>query len=235
MVRDMLRIRSIRDQWYLAPDFRDGLERDRIVDAINADIEVGLRRLITRGVSTPTQLLEAFVSEHRGSQYIAAQLLSVRRSCDVTLPFADRAALEAATRIPANVKVHNLVNRAILERRWPAGLKYPMAATLVPAGAPLLVQEASRAIRKAGEKLSWSLNSISRGRIPRPRLSWVDFEFLRGSQEFARFGGHFTNAIWDQPRINDRIGSIAGGTGTSVHPLYDQLGKMLTIQQWLAS
>jgi len=233
-VRDLLLVDSVGARWYLDPDFEAQLIESNVVAEINADIEADLKRLVDRGVNTGTQLLEAFVSEHRGSQYINAQLLSVRSSLDVSLPFAASQVMEVTTRIPAHVKVHNLVNQSMLRHHWPQSLRYPMAATLVPADAPLLIQESSRLVRKIGEAAGWSLHFLTRGYAPHPRLGWVDFEFLRTSDAFAALGDRFTLPMWNQGGIRGAIESMRDpGQKRPTHPMFDQMGKMLTLQGWL--
>jgi hypothetical protein len=232
-IRELLRVRSVR-QWYFAPEFQAELERAGVLDAINADIETDLQRLRRRGIETPSQLLEAFITEHRGGHYINAQLLSVRPFCDVSLPFADRSVLEVTTRIPVRAKVHNVANQALLRRHWPSALRFPMAATLLPASAPMLLQEASRGARKVLEKGWSSLSTATGGSIRRPRLGWVDFEFLRGSSAFARLGEGLTHPIWNRVGIRTEIAAMGRpGNREPAHPMYDQVGKIATMQRWL--
>lgn len=232
-IRDILSVDSVGATWYLNKDFRDQLMAESTVDAINADLEADLRRLRGRGVVNPDQLLEAFIAEHRGSQYINAQLLSIRGHCNVSLPFADQRVLNVSTSIPARVKLHNRVNQEILKLHWAQGLRYPTAATLISARAPILAQEASRAARKAGELVWRAAYKLSPDIVPRPRLGWVDFEFLRTSARMVELADRFTHPIWNQEGIRESIDALALSKSVPPHPMIDQIGKMLTIQGWL--
>jgi hypothetical protein len=231
-----LRIDGIGAPWYLTEEFVAALIEEDVAGAINADIEGELARLKQRGVQDAPQALEAFITETRGSQYITAQLLSIRAHCDVSMPFADRAALTLASRIPMPLKVHNQINRALLLERWPQSMWYSTAAILSPAGAPLIIQEASRAVRKGGEAVASWLHSATGGRIPVPRLSWVNFEFMRKTDALMALCDRLSDDVWDRRRIRDTVERMRNPSSRMrTHPMFDQLGKMLTVQGWLSS
>jgi asparagine synthetase B (glutamine-hydrolysing) len=227
-----LRIRELDRPWYLHPD----VEADRrgLAGRFNDDIEADLARLRGRGIATSSQLLEAFITEHRGVQYIAAQNLSARLETDVAMPFACAPLLALASRIPAHLKIHNRVNRA-LTRAWaPTLTDFPTAATLVPASWPLLAQEGSRAARRAIEEGRWQLYVRTRGRIPRPRFGWVDFEFLRDGSALRAVTEELQAPLWDRgafQRLIERVTSYAWRGG--LHPVFDQMGKIMTVDRWL--
>lgn len=219
--------------WYLDPDFEHSLG-DRQA-RINADLRQALARLRDRGVNRQERLIEACISEHRGSQYIAGQSMSSRTAVDVSMPFSDRALLHVASRIPQEIKIHNSLNRQILELIDSPVLELPLAATLAPASAPLFVQEASRAVRKLWETGGWRLHLVSRGVLPEPRLSWVNFEFLRDSDEYRALVGDLRSDLWDRSAIEARLDRIQERPfGERLHPLFDQIGKIYTIDRLLA-
>jgi hypothetical protein len=226
---EFLRVPAFGHHWYLDREWEQSLDRPR--ERMNADIEMALNRLDKRGVRGEITRVEAFVSEHRGTQYINAQLLSCRARLDVALPYAGEQLLTLASRIPLSVKIHNALNREMLARHSPRLLKYPMAATLVPAGAPLLLQEASRFGRRSYESVMSRLSDVSQGRIPRPRLGWVDFRFLRDSQRFERLAQSLRSDIWDREGIERRVRAIASGDAPPelIHPIYDQFMKIYTV------
>ncbi|HEU4452933.1 MAG TPA: hypothetical protein VFR81_07725 [Longimicrobium sp.] len=229
-LRGLLRVPGGAAPWYLAPEHAP----PESSEAMDADLETALERLRDRGISDPDRLAEAFVSEHRGTQYINAQLLSCRASLDVVLPFASRELLALASRVPLTRKIHNALNRAMLRRHAPGLLRYPMAATLVPAGSPLLLQEASRALRRGLEQGGWALHARSGGRLPAPRLGWVNFEFLRTGGALRAIVDDLRADLWNRPALWDRLARIGRGEWPhSLHPTYDQLAKIYTVDLML--
>jgi len=216
---------------------RPGVEPDQgkqLREVLREDARHDLARLHRRGVSTEAQLLEAFITEHRGAQYIAAQARSSRTETDVALPFADHRLLELATRIPPHLKLHNRVSRALTYRLAPTLLDYPMAATLLPASSPLVLQEASRAARKAYEIGRWQLFQWTGGRTPRPRLGWVDFEFLRSGDIAHEVIDSLESDIWKPDALHGWVRRLQAPTDYgSLHPFFDQMGKILTVDRML--
>lgn len=230
-----LRVESVRrdDHWYLDPDFDRSIPQKK--ERINGDLRSVLRRYRERGLETTDRLIEACISEHRGSQYIAAQTVSARAAVDPSLPFADRSLLHAASRVAPRLKVHNALNREMLGSIGASLLDHPMAATLVPAKLPILAQEASRAARKAWESLRWRGYFASDGALPPPRLGWVNFEFLRDSRPFEDLVDDLEADIWDVGAIRGRIERAREGEHHNrLHPLFDQFGKLYTVDRLLA-
>jgi hypothetical protein len=60
--------------------------------------------------------------------------------------------LQAVSSVPFSKRAHNKVNKEIIKKLRLELLDLPMAATLVNARRPLLIQEGSRAVRKFVEK-----------------------------------------------------------------------------------
>ena len=73
-VLDFLRILQHRKPWYMKEIFWNDID---CIAAMNLDTEATVVRLKERGIANINQLIEAFISEHRGSQYICSQLLSL--------------------------------------------------------------------------------------------------------------------------------------------------------------
>src|SRR5919204_147878 len=192
---------------------------ETIVDEVNHDIDSAFARLRDRGISTNSQLLEAFISESRGTQYINGQLLACRAFTDVTLPFADREALLIASQIPIKAKVHNIVNREILRRHDPGLLRTATAATLVPASYPIAVQEGTRALRRGYGNLRWKLHFATGGRTEAPRFGWMILEFLRSGGFLDALVSDLRSDLWNKPALQQQVADIKScqpGTRTGV-------------------
>lgn len=218
--------------WYLSNSGSEALTGPEVLGGINAGVEADLRRLVARGVKSRVTLLEAFISEHRGSQYIQAQALSLRSNLEISIPFAHRECFSLASWIPFGAKIHNRLNRALLDQWWPTGLSRPLAATLVPADAPLLFQEASRAVRRIYEGFRWAAHFRTAGRVPRPRLGWTDFDGFRDPAVHGPVVESLSSDLFDRAAIARALASLSD-PGRPVHaqPYVDQMGKILTVDR----
>lgn len=202
-VRDLLSPPTTTKPWYLTQDIWDAVTYAD--ETAPADAEWALDRLTHRGARTREQLIEAFIIEHRAAQNPGEQVLSCRASIDVSLPFADRHLLVLATKIPMELKVQNSLNRMMLMPHARDLLHVPTAATLVPASAPILVQEASRLLRRTCDGNRWRLHSLTKGMLPFPRSSWWQLEFLRDGVTFRNLLDDLQSDLWDRGAIRTRI------------------------------
>jgi hypothetical protein len=227
--REYLRTPRFGRHWYLAEQYETAIEAPH--ERMDAAVDSALRRLEARGAREPVALVEAFVSEHRGTQYINAQLLSCRAATDVSLPFAGGELFSFSTRVPLDAKIHNTLNRRMLARYAPALLRVPMAATLVPARYPLFAQEASRVVRKVFELSATSLHRATGGVIPSPRLTWANFEFLRDGQSLLGIVEDLHSEIWDRDAMRHQIAALEAQPRAAFRPgpMLDQLSKVYTI------
>ncbi|MBL8053119.1 MAG: hypothetical protein JNK03_07085 [Nitrospira sp.] len=185
---------------------------NELQNTINDDIDNSLRRFIARGVQTPDQLVEAFITEHRASQHISAQMLSCRAYLDVSLPFSDRGFFTLASRIPITSKLHNALNRRMLQQHLPEVLKAPTAAAPISAAMPIWVQELSRLVRHMVEE-----------RINLPPLSWYDWEFLRNGVVLNTIVDDMELDLWDKKIIRQRIAGLQEHKTASIGPLMQLL------------
>lgn len=210
--------------WYLTTEFGAAVSDHR--EATMADIDAELARHRARGVHGQSTLIEAFITEQRGAQYIVAQSRSCRGSLDVDVPFATPALFVAASRLPLALRVHNRLNQKLLARHSKALLRFPMAATLVPARAPILVQEGSRAVRKLVETARTRLGSST----SHSGTGWVNFEFLRKSEAFPAMASSLRHELWDREAIRRAVQAMQTAPASSLHPMYDQLLKLRTLE-----
>jgi hypothetical protein len=209
-------VRTAAKPWHLSQDFWDSIREPAA--ALNADIEGDIARLTTRGVTAPAKLIEAFIAEHRGAQYISSQLLSCRAHVDIAMPFADQNLLLLASQIPAEMKIQNSLNLRMMKRHAGGLLKHPFAATLVPGWSPIPLQEMSRLLRRILGDAHWKLHFATRGSVGPPRSSWINYEFLRTGESLRRISEDLQTPIWDRRAIKARIEDVAQGRGNE--PLY---------------
>jgi hypothetical protein len=223
-VYDYLSIRSIAkprtvsmDFWNSAPD---------LVDQINSDIHSHLGRLESRGVKHPDQLVEALLTETRGSQYIGAQLRICRSSLDVASVYGDMEHLKISSWIPSLAKVHNIIGKGTLRKIAPRMLDYPTAATLIPNRYPIIMQEAARVARRAYETAAMALRRRTKGKISPGLVAWHDFEFLRDGRILRDIAGSYRSDIFDREACSGYIDEVQG----YIYPyeLYNVQNDMMT-------
>ncbi len=202
-------LRSLVRPFYLSKDFWACL--DNPADAVKADLDWTIARLINRGIGSADKLLEAFISEQRGTQYINGQILSCRSSLDIASAFVDRNLLRLACRIPLQEKVHNILNRDILRRYAPGMLVFPCAATLVPASYPIVAHEAARVLRRVLESARRRLLLLSGDRLAGPRFGWDNFEFLRHTQLLRALQESNSQPVWDRRGIDRKLVEVETG------------------------
>ncbi|MGD9212603.1 MAG: hypothetical protein PVI90_17600, partial [Desulfobacteraceae bacterium] len=225
----LLKLSNLKKPWFISDDFWESNVK-HIINTLNEDIKTVLERYKQRGIEKTENYIEAFITEHRGAQYVSAQLLSCRHHVDICLPYADRELIEFATAVPFHKKVHNILNQAVINNVAPQLLEFPMAATLLSAKYPIIQQEASRATRKLIEDLHWKIHKISKGAINEPRLGWVNFQFLSESRHLHEIIDSLQQPYWDKKKMASYIDDTEH---ISFHPISDMLMKLLTIEYCL--
>jgi asparagine synthetase B (glutamine-hydrolysing) len=225
---EALYLQKMEQPWFMSNEAWAGVSSP--VASINGDVEACLHRIRSRGVQSPIAIVECFMAEYRASQLINAQVLSLRAGIDVCAPYADASLLEVATRLPLRCRNHNRLNRTMLLDCAPDLARMPLAATLVRASAPILVQEASRAVRKVLEDGQWWLAGRLGGIVKPPRLGWVNFECLRKREVLHPIVDDLRSEAWNRGRMHARIESeISSRRGGSLHLLVYPLLLALTV------
>ena len=150
----------------------------QISAAIEEDIEKVIGRYTQRGIGDAGRMVEAYNTEYRGLHYICQQPLTLTRQLDVALPLGSPRLIEAILAVPLTRRIHNSLSRSLLRRFQPELLTLPLAASpFVSAGAPILVQESGRVVRRVFDRVSRRAYLLSGGRRgAMRRYGWVDFE-----------------------------------------------------------
>ena len=217
---DVLRIQHVVKPWFMRAEIWGNI--DELQKAMNGDIESSLKRYIDRGVQTSDQLVEAFLTEHRGSQYINSQMISCRAYLDVSIPFADREFFKQTSRIPLTAKLHNALNRRVLRQYTPEILRFPTAAAPVSASMPILVQELSRLLRHVVER-----------KVKLPPIGWWDWEFLRDGTILNAMVDDLELDLWSKKAIRQKIADFQGNKAESIGQLRQRLLMIYTVDLML--
>lgn len=213
--------------WWCLKDTVQEEMRSFVVGDTSADIRAELERLLGVGVETLEGLVEAFQVGQRGRQYMNAQLGICRSVLPIINPFSNADLVTTACGLPLPEKIHNQINRRILRHMSPSLLRYPMAATLVPAGWPVGLQEVSRGVRKALESARWKLYKFRKTEAGyRPNMGWVNFEYLRKQTLFHELIDSLEADFWDKVNMRKVVSNYPRG---SIHPLYDMFCKIKSI------
>lgn len=216
--------RVARKPWYITTAAWAGMHD--ATREMNDDIESVWRNLEQLGIESREQLIEAFMALTRGSRLINQQILSCRTDLDVALPFIDFNLLRLSSQIHQCAKIHNTINRKLLQRYSAPLLQFVTGATLVPASMPIFTQEASRVIRFVGDNVSDKVYKFMDGRIRMTRLgSWV-YDFLRNGRALRKVLDDLRSDIWDRDAIDQSIKNIAVYKEAS---MYDVNTNFLTI------
>jgi hypothetical protein len=211
-----IRFKDLVKPWYVQPDVWGNV--DDLRNTMNNDIESTFKRYGERGIESADQLVEAFISEHRGSQYIVSQMLSCRAYLDVSIPFAERDVFLLGSRIPIAGKFHNALNRRLLRQHYPSILRYRTAAAPVPASMPILVQECSRLIRHLAER-----------RANMSTIAWYDWEFLRNDKVFDAIIDDLKVDFWNIQAIRQKVASLRMSKQEPVGTLLQRLLLIYTV------
>lgn len=225
---EWLRPRSFGRPWYLTQEWWG--EAGDVVSSLRASVERELATYRERGIERGEALVEAFVTEHRGSQYIGMQPRSFRANLSGAQPFVESDLLRLATGLPLSTKIHNRIHQRMLLDQYPELAAYPLAAVLVAARRPILLQESSRLARRIGEQLSQRVRRVlGAGPLP-PRLSWVNFEFLRSSDRVKPLIESLRLPWWNRAALHAAADALARGEESPTpHGFFDQLMKIVTV------
>jgi hypothetical protein len=208
--------------------FRDEVHQQQapwMLEAVQADVAGVLEGYVSHGVDTVENLVEAFEVDHRLRQYMNGQMITGTSHLRARNPFTNPDLLRLTTAQPLSARVHNILHQAIIRRLAPKLLRYPMGATLISARAPIAVQEMTRMQRVLLERTAGLANRWSRGIVPRPRLGWNAFQFLKDHQPFHDIVETLELDIWDRNRMHRVLRDVTG----NVHPVFDMIAKCKTV------
>jgi hypothetical protein len=189
--------------WILSDAANSNISDTAIIVESNRRLLDVLDRYYAEGSTTVESLFERYKSEHSGARYMNLQLInsdSKHRN-----PFTNSELIRYVSTIPYKFRIHNKINKEIIKKINPKLLDYPMAATLINASRPILLQEASRAARKLVEKSNTLLSVTSKfSKYPYKVLGWNNFEFLRNADYLKQLSDSYKTEIFHLANINNK-------------------------------
>jgi len=192
--------------WYYTTEYRS--DHPALLERVRSDILGEVERLRSCGVVRGEEVLEAFVSQHRGIRHVAEQALSLRGAIDIEIPFGHRDLVALATAIPFEYKVQNKLSRAVVKRLRPELMAHPTAAVLLPARSPILLQELSRVALVLLERVSTIAHSRSKGRIDHFMQSYRNSEYLRKDDSFFRLLEQYQMRCFDRKKYIEFLENV---------------------------
>lgn len=212
-----------KEHWFLTPEY-NALFQENASNTKTRMLEKLLKLRKTEG--NWQEAVENFNMEHRARQYILKQAQASSSTIGYVLPFGDDQLTKLVKSIAFKYRVHNKLNQRILSSKSPQLLNAPMAATLINARYPIIIQELSRGIRILIEETTKRLG------LSPPRLGWFNYEHIYQSDVFQNLITSLRHKMWDQDRMlrtietNESLGIDAGST-------LDMLCKIKTIDYYL--
>lgn len=209
-----------KGSWALSEEF-NSLITASLADKYREDVSNILDEYIDAGTSDLHNIIERFQVEHKGRQYMNCQINVSLPLVRVINPFADEEILRMAVALPIESKLHNKINIKLIKELYPSLLKYPMAATLVPAAYPMVIQEISRGIRKAYEGCNLVINKNKE-----LHLGWNNFSFLIKGKLIPDIIESLNASIWNKNQMTKVFKKAKPG---NIYPLLDMFLKIKTI------
>lgn len=189
----------------------------------NRDVEQVLQNYTQHKTSGLHELSERYRLEHSHRQFFVLQTKTAENFMGYHHPYADSRLAELVLQLKFRHRVNYKVSQNIVKRRAPKLLKVPMAATLVNAERPILMQELSRFARITYEKAS---NKIS-GKVLKG-LGWNNFEFLYSTYTFHDYIDLLVDDMWDKTAMQSFV-QRAAVNNVDAYSMLEMLTKCLTL------
>ncbi|NMH59053.1 hypothetical protein [Alteromonas ponticola] len=193
---------------FLAPRLADGFKSlpwffnedvnfSDLTNDFTDDVRHSLSEYVGFGTSGIQELSERFKIEHSLRQYFSMQTKSAANLFGYHHPFTDSKLAQLVLTLKYRHRINYKLSRHVVKSRAPELLELPLAATLVKASSPIIMQEASRAVRVTGELMYSKLT----GKLPKG-LGWNNFQFLNRTSAFHEYADMLVDDIWDKPKIH---------------------------------
>lgn len=208
-------------QWYMGEDWAEYFADVR--QTFESDVRAVLEGYVAHRTTGAQEICERFRLEHSDRQYFVNQTRCALPFNGFYHPYADSELSQSTIRIPYRDRVNYKLSQWIVSHTDASLLEYPLAATLVKAKRPILVQEASRLARIGLEQLN--VKSAANRHM---RLGWNNFQFLLAGSAFHDYVDSLRCPIWHKQGMHEFVRRHTA-IGGSAYSLLDMFGKILTI------
>lgn len=206
--------------WFLGADWSDFFGEAQSI--YEADVADTLQGYSSHGTEGAQELCERFRLEHSGRQYFAKQTKCALPFNGYYHPYGDSEFSNMVVQIPYRNRVNYKLSRGVVAASDKSLLQFPMAATLVKAKHPILIQEGSRLTRIAMEKID-----LIRKGGKTLNLGWNNFQFLNRSDAFHDYVDTLAHPIWSKSAMHQFVDKFTYAN-ESAFSLLDMFSKILT-------
>lgn len=213
--------------WFVQSQLADYLRSKDLVDQSNRRLSALFESYGEQGMEDAQAMFERFYTEHRGGQYINRQLSNAAQGYRFRNIFTNRELLSASPSIPFSRRAHNKINKEVIKKLSPKLLNFPMAATLANGGRPMILQEASRGVRKVIERHRISLSMYWwLSRYGRRGFGWNDFRSVVSEEWIVSISPLLSDKLWDHEKI---VEVVRSNNQLNSYSLFDMISKAITI------
>ncbi len=191
----------------------------------NEELHSTLNEYLRAGPDFSTAV-EKFNYDHVSRQYMMKQPSMAKGFLGYYSPLSHPDLLNIAYNIPFKDRIHNKFTQKIVNNLNPELLEFPMAATLVKAKRPIIIQELSRVLRivleSGSEALGWK----------KPSLGWFNYDHLYTGNVFPGIIESLTSSLWSKERMKEVV-SQNPSKGIDAGSTLDMLCKIKTVDYYL--
>jgi len=183
-----------------------------------------LEDFVKNGTTGAQEICERFKLEHQSRQFYALQTKSASCHNGYYHPYIDSQLNQQLLKLKYRDRVNYKVSKYVVAKRDPSLLRQPLAATLVNASRPVVMQEASRVARVLGEQVAKLKNKqVAKG------LGWNNFQFLLSHNYFHDYVDMLSNSdYWDKNKMHTFIENYKV-SGNDAYALFEMLTKIITV------
>ena len=183
-----------------------------------------LEDFVKNGTTGAQEICERFKLEHQSRQFYALQTKSASCHNGYYHPYIDSQLNQQLLKLKYRDRVNYKVSKYVVAKRDPSLLTQPLAATLVNASKPVVMQEASRVARVLGEQVAKLKNKqVAKG------LGWNNFQFLLSHNYFHDYVDMLSNSdYWDKNKMHTFIENYKV-SGNDAYALFEMLTKIITV------
>ncbi|MDM7859645.1 hypothetical protein QTP81_03360 [Alteromonas sp. ASW11-36] len=203
--------------------WRQDVDYQALQKQFSDDTAACLKGYVDSGTNGLQELSERFKLAHAHRQFFVLQTKSAATTLGYHHPYVDSVLAQQVLQLKYRHRVNYKVSQYIVKQQHSDLCSLPMAATLINAGRPILMQEASRLVRIAGEKLISKL----KGQTVKG-LGWNNFQFLHQQQSFHEYVDLLVDDMWDKPAMHRFIEQYGQANGDA-YSMLDMLTKMVTL------
>ncbi len=203
--------------------WKESVDYEALQKQFTADTTKCLSGYVQTGTNGLQELCERFKLAHAHRQFFVLQTKAAATSLGYHHPYVDSILAKRVLTLKYRHRVNYKVSQFIVKQQHKALCSLPMAATLVNAGRPILLQESSRLVRILGEKVATKVTGQTvKG------LGWNNFQFLHQQSSFHEYVDMLVDDMWNKDEMHKVIERYGQNNGDA-YSMLDMLTKMVTI------